>query len=210
MTTKAKYRGSILRWIRVLFLALGATMLGFVGYSFLDVTVFQAYQNWRLDRALTNLRSGPGTTGTTPALISSAAAAVRAPATPGTALGRIQISRIDVSVIIVEGTDEVSLRRAVGHISGTALPGEQGNVGLAGHRDTFFRSLRKIRQKDDITLTTVNGVYHYQVDSMKVAAPTDGDVLIDSGGSVLTLVTCYPFYFVGSAPNRFIVRAHLI
>jgi sortase A len=206
MTTKAKYRGSILRSMRVLFLALGATMLGFVGYSFLDATVFQAYQNWRFDRALTNPQSLPGTA---PALISSSAAA-RASADPGTALGRIEISRIDVGVIIVEGTDEVSLRRGVGHIPGTALPGEQGNVGLAGHRDTFFRSLRNIRQNDDITLTTVNGVYHYQVDSMKVVAPTDGDVLIDSGGSFLTLVTCYPFYFVGSAPKRFIVRAHLI
>jgi sortase A len=208
VTTQFQYRQPpIFRWVRVLFLAIGVSTLGFVGYSILDASLFQAYQNWRLDRALTNPRSGPGTT---PALISSAAAAGRTSATPGTALGRIEISRIGVAVIIVEGTDEVSLRRAVGHISGTALPGEQGNVGLAGHRDTFFRALRNIRQNDDVTLTTPTGSYHYLVDSIRIVSPTDSDVLIDSGGSVLTLVTCYPFYFVGSAPKRFIVRARLI
>jgi sortase A len=137
-------------------------------------------------------------------------------ATPSDALRSLLALNLDGSksaesaaVIIVEGTEEKTLQRAVGHISGTALPGEQGKVGLAGHRDTFFRALRNIRQDDEVTLTTLSGSYRYRVDSIKVVAPQDGDVLIDSGGSVLTLVTCYPFYFLGSAPKRFIVRAHL-
>ena len=112
--------------------------------------------------------------------------------------------------MIVEGTDERTLRRAVGHIPGTSLPGQQGNVAIAGHRDTFFRALRNVRQDDEITLTTLDGTYRYLVDSTQVVAPEDTQVLDDSGGTILTLVTCYPFYFVGPAPKRFIVRAHKI
>jgi sortase A len=112
--------------------------------------------------------------------------------------------------MILEGTDEQTLRRAVGHFPGTALPGQPGNVAIAGHRDTFFRALRNVRHDDEITLTTLNGSYSYLVDSAQVVAPEDTQVLDDSGGKVLTLVTCYPFYFVGPAPKRFIVRAHRI
>ena len=110
--------------------------------------------------------------------------------------------------IIVEGTSGRALRRAVGHITGTALPGETGNVVVAGHRDTFFRALRNIREDDEVTLTTPDGAYRYRVDSIAVVEPEDTQVLSDSGESVLTLVTCYPFYFVGPAPQRFVVRAH--
>ena len=197
-------RSPILHWGRWLFLALGIAALVYVGYSLLDATLFQAYQGLRLDRALKDAPASPAT------LLPSSDPDRRASVARGVAFGRIEISRIGVAVIMVEGTDEVSLQRAVGHVSGTALPGEQGNVGIAGHRDTFFRALRNIRQDDDVTLTTITGSYRYRVDSIKVVAPENGDVLINSGGSVLTLVTCYPFYFVGSAPKRFIVRAHLI
>jgi sortase A len=99
------------------------------------------------------------------------------------------------------------LRRAVGHIAGTALPGQTGNIGIAAHRDTFFRPLRNIRRDDVITLTTLGGEYHYRVVSTKIVDPNDVAVLNSDGKEILTLVTCYPFYFIGSAPNRFIVRA---
>jgi len=112
--------------------------------------------------------------------------------------------------MIMEGTDGRTLRRAVGHIRGTPLPGEQGNVAIAGHRDTFFRPLRNILQDDEITLTTLNGSYRYLVDSTQVVPPEDTQVLDNSDDTTLTLVTCYPFYFVGPAPKRFIVRAHKI
>jgi sortase A len=112
--------------------------------------------------------------------------------------------------MIMEGIDGRTLRHAVGHIPGTPLPGQQGNVAIAGHRDTFFRGLRNIRKDDEITLTTLNGTYRYRVDSTQVVAPEHTEVLDDSGEAILTLVTCYPFYFVGSAPKRFVVRAHRI
>jgi sortase A len=99
------------------------------------------------------------------------------------------------------------LSRAVGHIPGTALPGKLGNVGLAGHRDTFFRALRNIREDDAIEFETTHGKYRYIVKSTSIVAPRDVSVLQASGGENLTLVTCYPFYYVGSAPKRFIVHA---
>jgi sortase A len=108
------------------------------------------------------------------------------------------------------GDDARTLQLAVGHIRGTALPGESGNVGLAGHRDTFFRRLGDIRADDQIRIVTPEGTFHYRVARTDVVDPTDVWVLDDTSGSVLTLVTCYPFSFVGSAPQRFIVRAELL
>jgi sortase A len=125
-------------------------------------------------------------------------------------IGRISVARLGVSVMVMEGTDERTLRRAAGHISGTALPGQQGNVGIAAHRDTFFRPLRDIRKDDVITITTSKGDYRYRVVSTRVVNPDDVSVLNSDGSDVLTLVTCYPFNFIGAAPNRFIVRAEQI
>src|ERR1051326_142574 len=125
-------------------------------------------------------------------------------------IGRIEIPRLGVSVIVIEGNTDTTLRRAVGHISGTALPGQPGNVGISGHRDTFFRPLRNIRRNDIITVTTMLGEYRYRVVSTKVVGPYDVAVLDPTPYEILTLVTCYPFYFVGSAPNRFIVRAERV
>jgi sortase A len=122
-------------------------------------------------------------------------------------IGRLQIPRLKLSVMVREGADERTLSRAVGHIPGTALPGKMGNVGLAGHRDTFFRALRDIREDDAIEFETTHGAYRYVVKSTKIVGPRDVSVLAASGGENLTLVTCYPFYYVGSAPKRFIVRA---
>jgi sortase A len=90
------------------------------------------------------------------------------------------------------------------------MPGQQGNVAITGHRDTFFRPLRNIHNDDEITLTTLDGTYRYLVESTQVVAPEDTQVLDNSSDTILTLVTCYPFYFVGPAPKRFIVRAHKI
>jgi sortase A len=127
-----------------------------------------------------------------------------------TPLGRIEISSIGIAAMILEGTDARTLRRAVGHIPGTPLPGQRGNVAITGHRDTFFRPLRNIRKNDEIKLTTLTGSYRYWVDSIKVVEAEDMEVLDNSDDAILTLVTCYPFYYVGPAPKRFIVRAHRI
>jgi sortase A len=132
------------------------------------------------------------------------------PAATGGLIGRMDIPRLGISAIVMEGTSGPTLRRALGHISGTALPGQPGNVGISGHRDTFFRPLRKIEPNDIVTLTTMAGEYRYRVLSIKVVGPDDVAVLDPGDDETLTLVTCYPFYFVGPAPDRFIVRAQRV
>jgi len=126
----------------------------------------------------------------------------------GGLVGKLEIPRIGLSVMVVEGVDSADLKRAVGHIPGTALPGESGNIGLAGHRDTFFRPLRSIHRNDSIMLRTLQGSYRYRVVSTKVVPPGDVQVLYPTGRDTLTLVTCFPFDYVGPAPRRFIVRAN--
>ncbi len=124
-----------------------------------------------------------------------------------TALGRIEIPRLGVAAIVQEGADERTLARAVGLVPGSAHPGQLGNMVLAGHRDTFFRPLRKIKVNDRIRMIVPPHTYEYRVQSMRVVAPEETNVLDSNGVEELTLVTCYPFRFVGSAPERFIVNA---
>jgi sortase A len=132
-------------------------------------------------------------------------------AEPGAPVGLLQIPAIDLSVMVIEGTDAASLRRAVGRIDGTALPGESGNLGIAGHRDGFFRGLRNLRAGAEIRLQTVLATYAYRVTATRVVPPELVEVLRASGpGRTLTLVTCHPFDYVGSAPERFIVHAREI
>lgn len=148
--------------------------------------------------------------GSPPASSKMALAATMARTAAGGLIGRIEIPSLGLSVIVEEGVDSRTLRHAAGHIPGTALPGQPGNVGISGHRDTWFRPLRKIRRNDLITLTTLLGEYRYRVVSTKVVDPSDVAVLDRGDTEVLTLVTCYPFYFVGPAPSRFIVRAERV
>jgi sortase A len=132
----------------------------------------------------------------------------RAVAKEGDVLGRIEIPRLGVKVAILEGTTSETLRLGVGHIEGTALPGETGNVGIAGHRDTYFRALKDIRTNDEIQIQTATGLSRFEVDSVQIVDPGDTGVLAPSAGSAITLVTCYPFHFIGAAPKRFVVHAH--
>jgi len=207
---------TVLRWSRYLFFAVGILALGYYCFVRLDTRLYQAYQTWRFERALKGLKSAIGSVEQLhPPPLPALAEADRAraeslgiAAREGSPLGRIEISTIGLAAMIAEGTDGKTLRRAVGHIPGTALPGQQGNVAIAGHRDTFFRGLRNIHKDDEITLTTLNGTYCYRVDSTQVVEPEDIAVLDHSDDAILTLVTCYPFNFVGAAPKRFVVRAH--
>ena len=129
------------------------------------------------------------------------------PPLPSSLIGRLRIPRLHVVAMVREGADSATLSHAVGHIPGTALPGKAGNVALAGHRDTIFRALRNIKESDAIDFETDKGTFRYLVASTKIVSPKDVSVLAAGGGPTLTLVTCYPFYYVGSAPKRFIVRA---
>ena len=124
-------------------------------------------------------------------------------------LGVLEISALQLRVPVLEGTDDLTLDRAVGHISGTAALGERGNIGIAGHRDGFFRGLKDIHVGETIDVHTQRGRSRYVVDEIQIVSPDDVSVLAPRAEPSLTLVTCYPFYFVGSAPSRYIVHATL-
>lgn len=125
----------------------------------------------------------------------------------GELLGRLDVPRLKISQPILEGTAESSLSLGLGHISGTAMPGTTGNIGIAGHRDTVFRPLKDIQISDEIVLSTPFGKKSYHVTLTQIVDPGDVYVLDQDIGDALTLVTCFPFYYVGHAPRRFIVRA---
>jgi sortase A len=125
-------------------------------------------------------------------------------------IGRLEISEISLSAPIFSDDDSNSLLKGVGHIAGTAKPGGLGTLGLAGHRDTYFRSLRNIKKNMTIRVANQEGIYRYIVDSTEIVKPENVEVLDIASRPALTLVTCYPFYFVGAAPLRFIVHAHLL
>lgn len=215
----------VLEWI---FLLVGLVALDCYVWVNTSAVLYQSYEDWAFDQTLRGLQPSIGgfvrdethwffagrekmesAEGPKPAP-SVSVPTPEAPLQPPTlnaVIGRLEIPRLKLAVMVREGAGEGTLRRAVGHIPGTALPGNLGNVGLAGHRDTFFRALRNIRKDDTIELETTAGTYRYVVNSTRIVPPRDVSVLKASGGETLTLVTCYPFYYVGSAPKRFIVHA---
>jgi len=125
-------------------------------------------------------------------------------------IGRLDIPRIDLSVIVSEDAGKKSLSRGVGHIEGTPLPGGPGNAGLAGHRDTYFRRLGEVKVGDPIRIVTLKQTHEYVVDAIRIVASDANEVLRDTGHPSLTLVTCYPFWVLGPAPRRYIVHAKLL
>jgi sortase A len=177
---------------RALFIT-GIAMLCYAAFTIVESHVIQRYETLKFDRTLRlpgNLRTED--------------------AAPGNPIGRLTIPSLNISAIVLEGADASTLKVAPGHIPGTAFPGKGGNVAIAGHRDTFFRKLEKIRNGDTVELTTLKGIYEYKVDAIEVVDPLRTDVLESSGISTVTLVTCYPFQWIGPAPKRFIVRGHLL
>ncbi len=119
----------------------------------------------------------------------------------------MEIPKLHLSAVVFQGADSPVLAHGIGHVDGTALPGQPGNVVLAAHRDTFFRGLRNIQKGDMVMVTTESGPRYYEVDSTEVVNPTQISVLAPTAKPTLTLITCYPFYYIGHAPKRFIVRA---
>ena len=124
-------------------------------------------------------------------------------------LALLRIPALNLEVPVLRGTDKFTLNRGVGIIRNTSLPGQAGNIGIAGHRDGFFRGLKDIKQGDTISLVTTAGTSVYMVDQIEITDPADVSVLKSRGKSSVTLVTCYPFYFVGPAPKRYVVEASL-
>lgn len=172
-------------------LATGLLALAYAVYVAIDIQAYQAIEQRRFERA----RRHPP--------VSNAVASVP----DGGAIGQIQIPRLALTAMVVQGDSAAILQRAVGHLADTALPGEPGNIVLAGHRDTFFRPLKDVRRGDAITLKTRDGDFEYLVESTAVVPPSDVRGLAPTGGRTLTLITCVPFSYIGSAPDCFIVRA---
>jgi sortase A len=234
--TRNRSQQPVVRTLRILFLLAGLAGLGYYGYSLGDQYVYQAYANWSFEQEIAGhhvafvdyLRSETPlryvVTAPPPAPTIAKAPAVvpepgvAAPPRPATGdlLGRLEIPRLNLAAIVREGVDDDTLRRAVGHIPSTALPGEAGNFSIAAHRDTLFRALKDIRKDDRVTFQAENRTFTYEVVSTRIVKPTDVSVLKpepdqgDSPQKTLTMITCYPFYFVGSAPERFIVKARLV
>jgi len=206
-----------LRWASNFFFIVGIVALGYVSVALLDARLYQAREARGFEEALQARKAARPSSGLQKPPASLPPSQPNRTATQhvelirgSAAWGRIEIKSVGLSSIIMEGVDRETLRRGVGHITGTALPGQPGNVALAGHRDTFFRSLRNVRKNDEITLETLDGHYRYRVDFTQVVAPEHTEALNSSGVAILTLVTCYPFSYVGPAPQRYIVRAHMI
>ena len=206
ITVRKEPLGKILRWSQRALFACAILLLGYCGYALVDSWLFQRRASADLDRMLRDRRAASMVI----AKPEPATAPKVAPAAAGSLVGRIEIPGLQLSVVVLEGVDRTTLRRAVGHIPGTALPGEAGNVGLAGHRDTFFLPLKDVKVKDEIQVLTLAGIFKYQVVSLRIVDPENVGVLAPSGENVLTLVTCYPFYFVGPAPKRWIVSARQV
>lgn len=192
---------SALWWLERVLLVVALACLGYYGYVSAETMLYQAYENRELDALLG--REVPS------AASSATTGATRRTVAPGETVGRIEIPRLGVSAVIKAGIDARTLQLAVGHIPGTAMPGEKGNVGLAAHRDTFFRRLGEIQSDDEIRVTTSEGAYRYRVERTHVVDPGDVWVLDPTDHAALTLVTCYPFRYIGSAPQRFVVRAQI-
>ena len=200
--------GSFLVWWSRLFLLVGMAAIGWAVYVWVDARIYQIVQRRHLDAMVSARNTGVPAI---PQVPTTQAPVLKAPrVVAGSLLGQLEIPRIGLSVMVVEGDSASILRRAAGHVEGTGLPGGSGNVAIAAHRDTFFHSLRNIRNQDVITLNTSGGSYQYEVESVGVVEPDQMDVLFDSPNPTLTLITCYPFSYIGPAPKRFVVRARQI
>jgi sortase A len=185
----------LLRWARGLLFLTGALAVSYVALTLLHAKLYQETANRTLDKQIAAQKQRRA----------SVSAVV---AKQGDVLGRIEIPRLGLVVAILEGTSTRTLGLGVGHIEGTALPGEIGNAVIAGHRDTYFRALKDIRTNDEIQIQTATSLSRYEVDRVRIVAPDDTGILAPSAGSGITLVTCFPFHFIGAAPNRFVVHAH--
>src|SRR5678815_2181820 len=173
----ARSRRGRLRWAERLLLLVGIVCVGYFLYTYTEAWLYQAFEDRELDKIL-NDTAATGTAGTAPEAVSPAPRTVpRRTFAAGSTVGRIEIPRLGVSAVIRAGSDARTLRLAVGYIPGTALPGDPGNLGLAGHRDTFFRRLRDINPDDEIRIVTEDGVFTYHVERTTIVMPEDVWVL---------------------------------
>jgi len=178
------------------FLWLGIAALVYAGGTVLYAKIYQLYQARRFEQELA-----------APDRFKIANTPKAPDLQEGDLMGKINIDRIGLSVMVLQGVEESTLIGGAGHVPGTSIPGSEGNVVIAAHRDTFFRKLKGILPGDRIQVATLRGSYNYFVNSVETVDPEDTQVMESRAYQELTLITCYPFYFVGAAPKRFVVHA---
>jgi sortase A len=231
---RTRAAGKKRRWLATLVLLAGVALLGVWVWSQVRGAVYQDWGNWAFDRTAhgqpatvreylaekaghvkSAVRDKLGIQREEKLGEPSAASAPTPGKRPpqlqeGELLGRLSVPRLRLKAIVREGAGKDTLDVALGHISGTAMPGQRGNVGVAGHRDTLFRGLSGIRKNDVIEFQTLAGTYQYQVANTEIVTPRSTNVLLPGKSPEMTLVTCYPFHYIGPAPDRFIVKARLV
>jgi sortase A len=190
-----------LRWLERLFVMAGAAALIWCAVILTDGAIAQRNAQSALEMAIAIEEIVPAPVEKADVVSRRQLAAL------GSAIAALSIPRVQLSAVVLHGSDARILQRGPGHLEQTALPGDEGNIVIAGHRDSFFRPLRDIRLDDDIFLDTRDGRFHYRVTSLRVVGPREVSVISPTAGEVLTLITCYPFWVLGQAPERFIVRA---
>ena len=187
---------SVLRFAQRLFLGIGFVTLAYAGGTAAYAGIYQRYQSWKFEQEVA-----------APKVIKAAIVEEAGDLREGDLIGKLEVPRIGISVMVLQGMEEETLIVGAGHVPGTPLPGAEGNAAIAAHRDTFFRKLERTLPGDSIRVATVRRTYEYIVDSTEIVDPEDTRVMESRARPELTLITCYPFYFIGSAPKRFIVHA---
>jgi sortase A len=170
--------------------------LAYAGGAAAYAGIYQRYQSWKFEQEVA-----------APKVINAGIVEEAVDLREGDLVGKLEVPRIGISVMVLQGMEKDTLIAGAGHVPGTPLPGAEGNVAIAAHRDTFFRELERILPGDSIQVATVRRTYEYVVDSTEIVDPEDTRVMESRARPELTLITCYPFYFVGAAPRRFIVHA---
>lgn len=203
--TIASRLGKLLYGAHMATLALGLALVGWPAYVYVESEFVQ----WSGSREIAHAAAAQAAGNMQEVIVpKSARPAPRAKKTEqGSVLAQFEIPRLKVSYVLLEGTDARTLDKSIGHIEDTALPGEDGNISIAGHRNTHFKQLEWIRRGDDILLKTKDGDYTYKVEWIRLFTPKDLYVINPEHGPAVTLITCFPFEYVGNAPRRMIVRA---
>jgi sortase A len=202
----------MLRATAMLFVCSGCAALLYAGYMVADRHWYQSVEIATFETARATAQPAPNVVPLAGARLAEPPAESRtasppAPIADADVIGEIEVPSVGLKAIVVQGDSENVLRRAVGHLPETPLPGEPGNVALAGHRDGLFRPLRDVQKGNAISLRTHNGDFQYRVEWVAIVSPESADVLRPTEENALTLVTCYPFNYLGAAPKRFVVRA---
>jgi sortase A len=197
-------RDNVLQWIERGLLTAGVVLGAWCAAVLVEARFHQAVPVAPLVVTQTAVPVLPGEGG-------SGATRPAAPSAPaaGSTIAKLEAPSVQMTTTVLEGSDDATLSRGAGHIEDTPFPGQPGNIGIAGHRDTVFRPLRRIKVGDPLEITTADRTYRYRISKTLIVGPDDVYVLDPTEHPTVTLVTCYPFDFIGHAPKRFIVQAEL-